>query len=78
MDQFSFINDSDAGADLFCNFQDVCGNEDCSSVFHVAFEKILDFSLHYRIQVNKRFINNGKLRLMQESLGKHQFLPCTS
>src|SRR5665647_2259772 len=52
MDQFSFINDSDAGAYLFCNFQDVCRNEDCSSVFHVTFEKILDFSLHYRIQVN--------------------------
>src|SRR5512145_2671851 len=75
VEQFPFMQDGKLRADLFGHLEDVRGDEDGVALPGIACKVILDQVLHDRVEIGERFIDQGKGGLVDEGLGKHQFLP---
>ena len=72
------VKDRKSRAYLFGDLEDMCGDKNCSAMLHVSGKVLFHRLLGDRVKVDEWLVNKRERRLMDECLGKHQFLPCAA
>lgn len=78
MEKSALVEDGYFRADLLGDFKDMCGEKNRVSLFDIVHEEILKDSLNDRIKIDEGLVDEGQGGLMEEGLGDHEFLSCSS
>ena len=78
MQKPALVEDGDFRADFLSDFKDMRGEKNSISLFDIVHEEILEDSLHDGIKIDEGFVDKSQGWFMEEGLGNHEFLSCSS